>query len=456
MPNFYSQKKQIKKIRKQQSVTIEKLDLACQGVAYVENKVVFVPGTLPQEQVKIQIVDEHKSWASAKLLEITQASEQRISPSCSHFELCGGCQTQYMSGEDQLNYKELALKSRLGQDSETLSWAPAIESPDWHYRRRGRIAVKIEKNKKLRVGFRKKASSDIVKIQQCNVLAKPFSNIFEPLALIIDSLAAREKIGHVEVIASDGQNTLLFRSLSNLSPQDRDKLDAFGKTHDMTVLLELDKQQVVSLDDTPVSPLVYRLNDVELAFSPGDFIQVNQQVNEKMVARAIEWLDLKPDNTVLDLFCGIGNFSFELAKRVKLVVGVEGVKEMAQQAQDNATQANIDNATFFHCNLAQPLSEQQWFSGKLRKKVDKILLDPARDGAMDICRQLSQLQPQRIVYVSCEPASLERDSKVICEQDYQLQKICAMDMFPNTKHVESMALFVKVKTKPKRVKKRLG
>ena len=456
MPNFYTQKKQIKKIRKQQSVTIEKLDLTCQGVAYIDSKVVFVPGVLPKEQVNIQVVNEHKNYATAKLLDIEVQSEQRITPACEHFEQCGGCQTQYMSDEVQLAYKESALKSRIGDDSSALTWYDPITSPSWHYRRRGRIAVKVEKNKKLRVGFREKASNDIVKVKQCNVFAKPFSNIFDPLALLIDGLEAREKIGHVEVIASDGQNTLLFRCLKQLVQQDIDALAEFGKAHNMAILLELDKQQVVSLDATAYAPIHYTLNDVEIGFSPGNFIQVNQHVNEKMVARAIEWLDLGPNDAVLDLFCGIGNFSFEIAKRAKLVVGVEGVKEMAEQAQANALGAKIDNATFYHCNLAQPLSEQQWFSGKLRKKVDKMLLDPARDGALDICKQLSQLQPQRIVYVSCEPASLERDSKVIIDQGYQLQKICAMDMFPHTKHVESMALFVKVKSKPKRVKKRLG
>jgi len=456
MPNFYAPKKQVKKMRKQQSVTIEKLDLACKGLAYVDNKVVFVAGALPQEQVDIQIIDEHKTWASAQLLDITKASDKRITPACSHFELCGGCQTQYISGEDQLTYKEQALKQRLGEDTTTLTWEPAITSQPWHYRRRGRIAVKVEKNNKLRVGFRKTASSDIVKIKQCNVLAKPFSDLFEPLAQLIDSLTARDKVGHVEVIATEQQNTLLFRCLANLSVQDKQKLNIFSAAHNMDILLEMDNKKVISLDDALAEPLSYQLNDVALEFSPGDFIQVNQQVNEKMVARAIEWLALDSDNTVLDLFCGIGNFSFEIAKRAKLVVGVEGVREMAEQAQRNASNANIDNVTFFHCNLAQPLTEQQWFSGKLRKKVDRILLDPARDGALDICKQLSQLQPQRIVYVSCEPASLERDSKVIIEQGYQLQKICAMDMFPNTKHVESMALFVKVKTKPKRIKKRLG
>jgi len=456
MPNFYSQKKTVKKTRKQQSVTIEKLDLSCQGMAYVDNKVVFVPDVLPDEQVTIQIVNEYKNYAMANLLEVTKASHLRKSPSCQHFELCGGCQLQYMDNDVQLANKEAALKHRLGDDSRLLSWQPAIESPSWHYRRRGRISVKVEKNNRLRVGFRQKGSSDIVKIAQCNVLAQPFSQLFAPLAQFIDGLDMRANIGHVEVIASDDCNSLIFRCLGKVGEDDKRRFSAFGEQQNMQILLERDNKSITDIVGKLAQPLRYQLNDLSLCFSPGDFIQVNQHVNQKMVARAIEWLALSKDDTVLDLFCGIGNFSFEIAKRAKVVVGVEGVKEMAEQAQANAQAAGITNANFYHCNLAQPLSEQQWFSAKLRKKVDRILLDPARDGAMDICRQLSQLQPQRIVYVSCEPASLERDSKVIIEQGYQLQKICAMDMFPHTKHVESMALFVKVKTKPKRVKKALG
>jgi len=443
-------------MRKQQTVLIEKLDLSCQGMAYVDNKVVFVPDVLPDEQVTIQIVNEHKSYAMATLLEVTKASPLRKAPSCQHFELCGGCQLQYMDNNVQLHNKEAALKNRLGDNSKSLSWQSPIESPSWHYRRRGRIAVKVEKNDRLRVGFRQKRSSDIVKIEQCNVLAQPFSQFFLPLAQFIDGLDMRANIGHVEVIASDDCNSLIFRCLGKVSEADKRRFSEFSEQQSMQVLLERDNKTITDIGGKTAPALHYQLNELSLSFAPGDFIQVNEQVNQQMVARAIDWLALSKDDTVLDLFCGIGNFSFEIAKRAKVVVGVEGVKEMAEQAQANALAAGINNVNSYHCNLAQPLSEQQWFSSKLRKKVDRILLDPARDGAMDICRQLSQLQPQRIVYVSCEPASLERDSKVIIEQGYQLQKICAMDMFPHTKHVESMALFVKVKTKPKRVKKALG
>lgn len=455
MANFYSAAKKVKKIRKRQQVIIESLDQSLTGVTHIDNKVIFVPGALPAEQVDIQITDEQKKYAKAQLIEVIESSIERIAPHCSHFNECGGCQVQHLSGEQQLSYKEASLKNRFNSSVKEVRWFDAITSSPWHYRRRARIGVNVEKNKALRVGFRKKASNEIVDIHRCDVLAKPFDNIFDPLRKLIDVLNARESIGHVEVIDTPDHKVALFRITSKLINDDMITLASFAQAHQLTVLLETNDGQVHPLPDNHLPMLRYPLFDAEIGFTPGNFIQVNSAVNEKMVARAVEWLDILPSDKVLDLFCGVGNFSLALAKKAALVVGVEGVKEMAQQAQDNAKAAGVDNTAFFHCNLSQPLSEQQWFDSKLRKKVDKMLLDPARDGALEICRQLSQLKPSKIVYVSCEPASLERDTREIIKQGYRLEKLCVMDMFPQTRHLESMALFVKSTKKPKAVKKRL-
>lgn len=456
MANFYSATKKIKKIRKQQEVMIESLDQSLTGITHIDNKVIFVPGALPNEKVAIQIVDEQKKYAKAKLISVEQHSDKRIEPACQHFSQCGGCQVQHLSNTDQLAFKEDALKRRFSFAASNEQWQQAIESAPWGYRRRARIGVNVEKNKTLRVGFRQRASNDIINIKQCNVLAAPFNTIFEPLYTLIDTLESREHIGHVEVIATPKHNVALFRCLKKLTNDDQSQIDDFSKKHNLVVLVEDNNGVVLPLLPANEITLSYPMAQYDIEFKPGDFIQVNSDVNQKMVARAIDWLDLKETDKVLDLFCGVGNFSLAIAKSAQLVVGVEGVKTMAEQATKNANLANLSNASFFHCNLSQPLSEQQWFDSKLRKKVDKILLDPARDGAVEICRQLSQLQPSRIVYVSCDPASLERDSKVIIEQGYRLDKVCAMDMFPQTTHVESMALFVKAPKKVKRVKKRLG
>jgi len=456
MANFYSAAKKVKKFRKQQQVVIESLDQSLTGITHVDNKVVFVPGALPQEKVAIQIIDEQKKYAKATLIAVEEQSDLRIAPECEHFKNCGGCQVQHLTNIDQLSLKEEALQRRFSFAASPQLWQDAIGSQPWHYRRRGRIGVNIEKNKELRVGFRQQGSNDIINIKQCNVLAKPFNNIFTPLFELIDNLEAREKIGHVEVIATPKYHVAIFRTLKNLTNGDRQSINAFAQQHNLLVLLEDNDGGISPLESDNDVTLSYPMAQYNIEFEPGNFIQVNSDVNDKMVARAIDWLDIQSTDKILDLFCGVGNFSLAIAQNAQLVVGVEGVKEMAQQATKNAQLANIDNAVFYHSNLAQPLSDQQWFGSKLRKKVDKILLDPARDGALDICRQLSQLQPSKIVYVSCDPASLERDSKVIIEQGYRVDKMCAMDMFPQTTHVESMALFVKAPKKVKRVKKRLG
>ncbi len=455
MANFYSEAKKVKKIRKQQNVVIESLDQSLTGITHIDNKVVFVPGALPNETVTIQLVQEQKTYAKAKLSSVEQKSELRIAPDCEHFDVCGGCQVQYLTNTDQLSFKEDALKHRFSFAASQEQWQQAIESKPWGYRRRARIGVNVEKNKELRVGFRQQSSNDIINIKQCRVLATPFESIFSPLYTLIDSLDAREKIGHVEVIATPTNNVALFRTLVKLSEEDKQQIDTFAKTHKLSALIENNDGDVLPVLPNDGVTLSYPMDSYNIEFEPGNFIQVNSDVNSKMVTRAIDWLDLQSTDKVLDLFCGVGNFSLAIAKRSQLVVGVEGVKTMAEQATKNAKLSNITNAEFYHSNLAEPLSEQQWFGSKLRKKVDKILLDPARDGALEICRQLSQLQPSKIVYVSCDPASLERDSKVIIEQGYRLEKICAMDMFPQTTHVESMALFVKAAKKVKRVKKRL-
>lgn len=455
MANFYNASKKIKKMGRQQQVTIESIDQSLTGVTHIDNKVVFVPGALPGERVSIQIIDEQKKYARANLIDIQQASEHRISPTCEHFSQCGGCQAQHLSSDNQLYFKEQGLKQRFAKISQEKHWQPAVSSQPWHYRRRARLSVNVEKNKTLRVGFRQQGSSDIVNITRCDVLPKPFNEIFSPLFSLIDGLDGREEIGHVEVIATPSHNIALFRITKRLSSGDIDALSSFAQQRELTVLLESNSGTIHPLPDAQLPTLTYPLAKYDIGFTPGNFIQVNGAVNEKMVAIAAQWLDVKSTDKVLDLFCGVGNFSLSLASYAQLVIGVEGVKAMAEQATENARNAGIENASFYHCNLSQPLIDQQWFSNKLRKKVDKILLDPARDGALDICRQLSQLQPSKIVYVSCDAASLERDANEIIKQGYELSKICAMDMFPQTTHVESMALFIKSTAKPKRVKKGL-
>lgn len=444
MANFYIPKKKINKTGKQQSLSIEKLDQQFQGIGYIDNKVVFVAGALPGEQVTMQITRNQKKYASAKLIKIIEPAPQRITPKCQHFSQCGGCQTQYVDNSFQLEFKQQALQNRMRTLACDSHWLPAIDSPSWNYRRRARVGVQVDKRGQLTLGFRRQASNDLIQIEHCPVLVAPFERLFRPLYDLILELSVTSQIGHLEFIASDNADTIIIRLLTSLSMEDRRLLADFATTNAVNFLIQPNDGAMITPDGEQPAALHYLLGEHRIAFSAGDFIQVNDAVNQKMVAQAIDWLELTASDKVLDLFCGVGNFSLSIAKQAQMVVGVEGVKAMVEQAASNANAAGLNNITFYHSDLSEPLSEQAWYSNKLGEQVDKILLDPARDGAAAIVEQLAKLKPKIIVYVSCQPSSLERDSQVIIKQGYQLEKICVMDMFPQTTHIESMALFRKI------------
>jgi len=442
MANFYIAKKKIMKTGKQRALVIDKLDQKFQGLGYIDNKVVFVAGALPGEKVMMQITRDHKKYATGTLLEVLEPAVERITPNCQHFSLCGGCQTQYVDNDYQVSVKQQGLENRMRRVAPDAQWLPAIESPSWHYRRRARVGVHVVRGK-LTMGFRRQGSNDLINIEQCLVLTAPFDQLFQPLEQLVQSLSVTDKIGHLEFIAVDSGNYVVIRLLSPLNADDQQLLASFAKQHQVTFLIEDNDSQIKTVDNSVPTPLFYTLAGETISFNAADFIQVNASVNQQMVAQAVDWLELKPSDKVLDLFCGVGNFSLSIAAKAQLVVAVEGVNAMVEQAKANAQNAGLDNITFYHSDLSEPLAEQAWYSRKLGEQVDKILLDPARDGAMAIVEQLSKLKPDIIVYVSCEPSSLERDSQIIIKQGYQLEKICIMDMFPQTTHLESMALFRK-------------
>ena len=440
MAQFYSPKRKVAKISKKFQVTIDKLDHQSQGIAFKDNKILFVPGVLPGELAEVQIVEQKKNHARAKLLKVVEASDERIAADCPHFANCGGCSLQYLEADRQLHYKQQALAQRLHRAGEQARWQEAIGSSPWHYRRRARIGVRVDrKSDELVIGFRQGGSNQLTAIRQCRVLAAPFDRLFEPLHHLVDSLDIRARIGHLEVILASQGPVIVVRHHKAFTEGDVQKLQAFEQQQGVVFFAQPDSGAVKLLDGRAVPELSYDLDELTLAFQPGDFVQVNDEVNRKMVARAIDWLAPGADDKVLDLFCGMGNFSLPLAKRAGQVIGVEGVPAMVERAGRNAEAAGLDNVRFYHCDLDQPLHQQPWLSGG----VDKLLLDPARDGAANVCRQLGELAPRKIVYVSCNPASLARDAAIITEQGYEIRQVAVVDMFPQTGHLESMALFVK-------------
>ncbi|MGI2155580.1 23S rRNA (uracil(1939)-C(5))-methyltransferase RlmD [Shewanella oncorhynchi] len=427
------------------SLSVEQLDHLGAGIAQHQGKVVFIPGALPDETVTVQLTEQKKNYARAKLIKVDSSSPERVEPECPHYHTCGGCDLQHMSLSGQREHKEAALLDIMAKFAGTEGGAlsPALTGEGWHYRRRARLATLFDKNTKhLSLGFRAASSSNVVPISQCLVLAKPLSDLIVPFAKLLNQLSAKASLGHLELIAADNGHFAVLRITKALNDKDLAKLSAFAEQHQIHICLQDNEGQFQGVGAKLVLPVYQLLDDkaesdaVSLSFTPGNFVQVNGQINKAMVAQAMDWLAPAPDERILDLFCGMGNFSLPLAKMGADVIGVEGVAEMVTQARVNAKANNLDKLTFYHGDLSADLSLEPWMG-----KIDKLLLDPARAGAFESLQWLKKMKPRKVVYVSCNPASLARDSAVLLERGYRLQQLGLIDMFPQTHHIEAMALF---------------
>lgn len=433
MAQFYSAKRRVT-TRQIITVTVNDLDAFGQGVARHNGKTLFIPGLLPQESADVRITEDKKQYAKAQVNRRLNDSPDRVTPRCPHFGVCGGCQQQHASIELQQRSKRAAL-SRLMKNEvvEVIADAP------WGYRRRARLSLHFQpKTQQLQMGFRKSASSDIVDVKQCPVLVPQLEALLPDLRVCLSSLQEIRHLGHVELVQAGSGTLMILRHTAPLSRADNEKLERFS--HSKGVSLYLAPQSEILEAVSGQTPW-YESNGLRLNFSPRDFIQVNEGVNQKMVARALEWLDVQPDDRVLDLFCGMGNFTLPLATRAASVVGVEGVPELVEKGRENARQNALHNVTFFHENLEEDVTRQPW----AKNGFDKVLLDPARAGAAGVMQHIIKLQPGRIVYVSCNPATLARDSEALLRAGYQIQRLAMLDMFPHTGHLESMVLFEQTK-----------
>jgi len=440
MARFFQPKKKTQFETKHQSVLVERMDHNGAGIAHQGKKPVFIDGALPDEQVVIQLTESKSKFARAKLIKILKPSEKRLEPFCKHFSQCGGCHLQHLDYTSQLAHKNQSLTHLMGQyiraDTEQ---AEAVTGPEKGYRRRARISLFVDKkSQQLQFGFRKKQSKHIENVTDCAVLEPSLNALLPKLKSLLNTFSNLTSLGHVELVLGDDGPVIVLRHLKALQEQEQSALIQLVKESNATLYSMPENDKLVLL--TGNEPC-YSEVGVKLPFSPSHFIQVNQTVNQNMVEQAIEWLAPSPGERVLDLFCGLGNFSLPLAKKSQYVVGVEGVDEMVQQASKNAQVNGLDNVAFFQANLEEALSSQAW----AKEKFDKILLDPARAGASGIVDQISGLGAQSVVYVSCNPATLARDSESLAKQGYLLSKLGMLDMFPHTSHLESMALFVKAK-----------
>ncbi|MCC8464022.1 23S rRNA (uracil(1939)-C(5))-methyltransferase RlmD [Photorhabdus bodei] len=419
------------------TVTADNLDAQGQGVARHQGKTIFIAGLLPGEQAQVQLTEEKRQFAKAKLVKRLSDSPYRVNPRCPHFGVCGGCQQQHVAPDLQRESKANVLEHLIRRETGvTVSAKPVILGPEYGYRRRARLGLHYQiKQRQLVMGFRQNQSNELVAIKECPVLRPELEQLLRPLSQCLNNLKAVRRLGHVELVLADNGPLMLLRHLDPLKWEDKEKLCTFSVQHNVAVYLAADETSLESLNEPP-EPW-YQVGGLKLVFSPSDFIQVNDQVNQQMVAQAIEWLDLQPNDNVLDLFCGMGNFTLPIGQIVQSVVGVEGVATLVANGQYNARLNNLDNLSFCHENLEADIRHQPW----AKLGFNKVLLDPARAGATIVMSHIVKLAPEKVVYVSCNPTTLARDSKILLEAGYHIISVRMLDMFPHTSHLESMVLF---------------
>lgn len=431
--------------KKPVTAEIETLSHDGRGIARINGKTTFIDGALTGESIRFSYTNQKKRFDEGRTIELLNHSADRVDPECRHFGSCGGCSLMHMTPQAQLNLKQNTLQNHLVHFGglEPDSWLAPLTGPLLGYRRKARLGVRyIAKKDQLVLGFRKKASSQLTDIAECQVLDPRIGLRIAELKRFLSGLNAKSSISHIQVALDDEHCALIFRHVGALSAADKQALKRFGQQHDLWIYL-----QPGTVDSTyAIWPEAAQLSyqpepGLNLQFAPDDFIQVNADINKTMIQQALDMLDLHADDRVLDLFCGLGNFTLPLAKRVNEVVGVEGDAALVQHGKDNAALNGLSNAIFEQADLTQTeLKDYLW----AEKGFNKILLDPPRNGAFEVLHQLADLGAERLLYVSCDPATLARDAgELVNNHGYTLLSAGIMDMFPHTTHVESIALFVK-------------
>jgi 23S rRNA (uracil1939-C5)-methyltransferase len=406
-------------------------------------KTAFVAGALPGERIRFRRIRRHRQHDDGELLELLEPSPERVAPRCAHFGVCGGCALQHLAPQAQVAAKERELRETLARVARAtpLDWLPALTGPVWGYRRRARLGAKfVHKKASVVVGFRERAAPYVAQLKACEVLAVPAGGLIAPLAELLTGLSIREQLPQVEVAVADNATALVLRVLNAPTSEDRARLAAFAAAHGVRLYLQSGRPDVLEPLGAERDALHYALPQfgLELEFAPTDFIQINAAVNQALVARAVSLLELTADASVLDLYCGLGNFTLAVARAAARAVGVEGEATLVARARGNAARNGIDNAAFHCADLgAEPHAAAPW----LAQRYTHVLLDPPRSGARAVLAAVARLAPQRVLYVSCHPGSLARDLEVLVHgHGFTLAAAGVVDMFPHTAHVESLAL----------------
>lgn len=430
-------------------LNIESLDLEARGIASRDGKIVFVEGALPNERVTATTVRRKPSYEIARVEEVLRPSTLRVTPRCPHFGVCGGCVMQHVDAGAQVAIKQRALEDTFWQVGKIRPqrMLPALHGPTWGYRYRARLSVRVVPKKGgVLVGFHERKSSYVADMRECHVLPKHVSDLLMPLRAMIASMSRPDRMPQIEVALGEGVTALVLRHLEPLTDGDIDILRAFAAQHQVQWWLQPKGPDTVhALEPEHEEALAYTLPQfgLRMPYRPTDFTQVNHAINRAMVARALMLLEAQPTDRVADLFCGLGNFTLPLATQCREAVGVEGSKALTDRALDAAARHGLaDRTSFATLNLFEV--DVEWLRGL--GYFDRMLIDPPREGAQAVAQALALLawqeRPRRIVYVSCNPATLARDAAILAhEGGYALRSAGVINMFPHTGHVESIAVF---------------
>ena len=432
--------------------SIESLDQEGRGVAHVDGKTIFIDGALPNEQVTYQSTRIKASYEIANVVEVLQASSERVTPKCPHYGLCGGCKLQHMDAGAQVAAKQQMLEADLWHIGKVKAdnMLPPLHGSTWGYRHKARLSVKyVEKKQRVLVGFNEKGTRFVADMNSCEVLVPEVSALIAPLQNMIFELSIRDKLPQIELAVGEADViVLILRIMDVLTENDEMLLKAFAEAHKVQIWTQSKGPDTIK----PFWPLdgallKYSLPEFDLTypFKPNEFTQVNPQINQQMVHSAIQLLAPKQGEKIADFFCGIGNFTLPIARSGSSVLGLEGLSNLVERANESAALNKISNAKFGVADLFK-MTELSLADLNLKHgHFDKWLIDPPRDGAFELIKAISPASsPMLIVYVSCNPSTLARDAGVLVnEKGYKLSAAGVINMFPHTAHVESIACFVK-------------
>jgi 23S rRNA (uracil1939-C5)-methyltransferase len=413
------------------------------GVARIDGKTVFVADALPGERVVLRRIVRHRNYDEAVTEQVLQASPARVAPRCPHFGTCGGCALQHLDADAQLAFKQAQLVENLARlgDVQPATVLGPLRGPVWNYRRRARLGIKhVPRKGKVLVGFRERSAPFIADLRECHILVEPVGRLIEPLGRMVESLSILNRLPQAEVAVAGNAVAFVLRVLDPPTAADLERMREFELAHEVRLYLQSGGPDTIQPLTPGAAPLHYRIAaaDVTIEFQPTDFLQVNGALNEAMVAQALALLDAQPQDKVLDLFCGLGNFSLPIARAGADVVAVEGDAGLVERARANAARNGLSNVAFHTADLFKDVSGLPWAQGR----YDRVLLDPPRAGAREILPSVDGSGARRVVYISCHAGSLARDAGLLVrEHGFRLMAAGVMDMFPHTAHVEAMAVF---------------